>query len=147
MKSWSLVLIFAASLVNAEVVHIDNAQLKTLRAEGLTLVDVRTPGEWQQTGVVEGSQLVMLVDEAGRSDPEEWKKQMAAVSDPTQPVILICRSGNRSNVGAKILGQQNPYRKIYNVREGINGWLRAAEPVVSVKKNLEAAGIKCLPRC
>lgn len=152
MKNWSVFFLVLSVFVlaapaRAEVVHIDNAELKALIAEGLPVVDVRTPGEWQQTGVVAGSQLVMLVDEAGRSDPELWKRQMAAIADPTKPVVLICRSGNRSNVGAKILQQQNPHRKIYNVREGINGWLRSAQPVVSVKKNLETAGITCTPRC
>lgn len=152
MKNWLLSLPVLSLLVlavpaGAEVVHIGNAELKALIADGLPVVDVRTPGEWQQTGVVAGSQLVMLVDEAGRSDPELWKRQMSKVVDPTKPVVLICRSGNRSNVGARILQEQNPHRKIYNVREGINGWLRSAQPVVSVKKNLETAGITCTPRC
>jgi rhodanese-related sulfurtransferase len=148
MKSWFAAPLLAfITLAQAEIVDIDNDQLTALRAKGLPVVDVRTAGEWHQTGVVEGSQMVTLVDETGRSEPELWKKQMAGVADPNQPVVLICRSGNRSMVGAKLLAQQNPNRQIFNVRAGINGWLRASEPVVTVKKNLETAGISCTPRC
>lgn len=126
----------------AEIISIGNDELQQLTKKGVTLVDVRTAGEWDKTGVVSGTQLVTLVDESGRSDPELWKSQMSKVADPSQPVILICRSGNRSSVGAKLLEQQNPSRKIYNVRDGMNGWQRAALPTISVKKNLETAAIR-----
>ncbi len=135
-----LAALLSAIGAQAEVITIDNEELKALTAKGVTLVDVRTAGEWDKTGVVSGSQLVTLVDESGRSDPEVWKDQMSKVVDPSKPVILICRSGNRSSVGAKLLDQQNPSRKIYNAKEGMNGWQRAALPTVTVKKNIETAG-------
>jgi rhodanese-related sulfurtransferase len=129
-----LAMLLTTLSAQAEIITIGNDELKGLLAKGVTLVDVRTAGEWNQTGVISGSELVTLVDESGQTDPQAWKSQMAKVADPSQPVILICRSGKRSSAGSKLLDQQSPARKIYNVRDGMNGWQRAALPTVAVPK-------------
>lgn len=149
---FSIALAFAAALtatlpVRAEVLNIGNDELKELIRQGTPLVDIRTAGEWRQTGVVEGSQLIMLFDEQGRADPEQWVRQLEKVADPSKPIALICRSGNRTGKAAQLLAQKYPSRKIYNVREGMNGWSRAGQPVVSVQQNAKHAGITCTPAC
>lgn len=40
--------------------NVDNTQLKEHVAQGVPLYDVRRPGEWRQTGVVEGSRTDAL---------------------------------------------------------------------------------------
>lgn len=131
----------------AEVVHVGNAELQELLKQGVTLVDIRTPGEWRQTGVVAGSQLVQFVDERGKVDPETWVRQINEVADPAKPVILICRSGNRTGKASQLLSSVQPQRKIYNVREGLIGWNKAGLPMVPLQQNLQSAGIKCTPAC
>ena len=143
----STVLALAPTLLRAEVVNIGNDEFKEVLKQGLPLVDLRTPGEWQQTGVVAGSQLIMLFDEKGRADPEAWARQVEQVADPAKPLVLICRTGNRTGKAAQYLAQKYPGRKIYNVRDGITAWARAGQPVVSVQQNLKQAGIKCSPAC
>lgn len=143
----SSALTLLAGLAQAEVINIGNDELKSLLGQGVKLVDLRTAGEWKQTGVVQGSQMITLFDERGRADPEAWKKELAGVSAPDQPVILICRTGNRTGVAAKMLNETMPNRKIYNVKEGITGWMRAGQPVVSVEQNLASKGIRCSPAC
>ena len=49
---------------------VDNAQLKTLLAQGVPIYDVRRAEEWQQTGVVEGSRTLTWVDNSGQPNPE-----------------------------------------------------------------------------
>ena len=44
--------------------NVDNAQLKTLIAQGVPVYDIRRPEEWRQTGVVEGSRTLTFVDAA-----------------------------------------------------------------------------------
>lgn len=131
----------------AEVVHIDNGEFQNLMKQGVKVVDIRTPGEWKQTGVVAGSQMVQFVDERGRVDPEVFAQQLDAVVPASQPVILICRSGNRTGKAAQLLATRQPARKIYNVREGLIGWNRAGLPVVPLSQNLQQAGIRCTPAC
>lgn len=131
----------------AEVLQISNAELRKLTAQGVAVVDVRTAGEWRQTGVVAGSQLITLFDETGQADPAAWLRTLDSKVPADRPVVLICRTGNRSGKAAQLLEQRDPRRKIYNVREGITGWAAAGEPVVTLERNLAGTGITCSPRC
>lgn len=133
--------------VSAEISLVGNAELRQLAAQGVAVVDVRTAGEWRQTGVVAGSQLITLFDETGQSDPAAWLQALDRVVPADRPVVLICRTGNRSGKAALLLEQRDPRRKIYNVRDGITGWQRAGEPVISLDRNLAGTGITCSPRC
>lgn len=133
--------------VRAEIVNVGNDEFRQLVSRGLPVVDVRTAGEWRQTGVVQGSQLITLFDEQGQSDPAAWLAAVDKVAAPGKPLVLICRSGNRSGMAAQLLQQRDPRRLIYNVREGITSWARAGQPVVSLQDNLKQAGIACSPRC
>ena len=108
--------------------NIGNAELKTLLAQGTPLYDIRRPEEWRQSGVVEGSRKLTFVDAAGRANPEFLPRFSAEVAKDA-PVILICRTGNRTNALARELAAQG-YSKIYNVRDGISGWLGERNPVV-----------------
>lgn len=132
---------------HAEISQISNAELQKLTAKGVAVVDVRTAGEWRQTGVVAGSQLITLFDETGQADPAAWLRVLDSKVPAGQPVVLICRTGNRSGKAAQLLEQRDPRRKIYNVREGITGWVAGGEPVISLDRNLAGTGINCSPRC
>ncbi len=108
--------------------NIDNAQLKSLVEQGVPLYDVRRTEEWRQTGVVAGSRKLTFVDASGRPNPEFLPRFTAEV-DKNAPVVLICRTGNRTNTLARELAAQG-YTKIYNVRDGITRWIADANPVV-----------------
>lgn len=136
-----------AVTARAEQINIGNEEFKRLLAQGVSLVDVRTAGEWRQTGVVAGSRLITLFDEQGGADPVRWIKEMDRVAGPDAPVVIICRTGNRSGKAAQLLLQRDPKRKVYNVQEGITGWARAGQPVVSLQQNLTQNGGTCSPRC
>jgi rhodanese-related sulfurtransferase len=108
--------------------NIDNAQLKSLLAQGAPLYDIRRPEEWRQTGVVEGSRKLTFVDAAGRLNPEFLPRFTAEV-DKHAPVVVICRTGNRTSALARELAGMG-YSQIYNVRDGITRWIGDANPVV-----------------
>jgi rhodanese-related sulfurtransferase len=143
----ALILSLAASLAQAEIVNISNEQLKTLIKRGAPVVDLRTAGEWRQTGVVKGSQMITLFDEQGRADPAAWGQQVDKVAPADKPVILICRTGNRSGVAAQMLDKAGRKGTIYNVQAGIAAWIGEGQAVVSVQDNLKQAGIACSPKC
>lgn len=108
--------------------NIDNAELQALVAQGVPIYDVRRPEEWQQTGVVPGSRKLTFVDVSGRPNPQFLPRFSAEVSKGA-PVILICRTGSRTDTLARDLVKQG-YTRIYNVRHGITGWLGDKLPVV-----------------
>lgn len=109
--------------------NVDSAQLKTLMAEGVPLYDIRRAEEWRDTGVVEGSRKLTYVNGNGQLNPEFLSRFTAEV-DKNAPVILICRSGNRSDTLARYLVEKLGYTQVYNVRHGIGKWLSEGNPVV-----------------
>lgn len=117
-------------LAQAEVRHIGNDELKDLLRQGVALVDLRTAAEWRQTGVIPGSRLLTLFDEQGRSQPEQWRSRLEKFAPADAPVILICRSGNRTRQAAQYLDSSGRKGVVYNVRAGIDGWLREGQAVM-----------------
>lgn len=132
-------------LVRAEVVDIDSAELARLAAAGVPVIDIRTEGEWKDTGVVPGSRLITLFDERGRADAPAWLEKVKGVAKPGEPVVVICRSGNRTKVASQLLSQQGGYAKVYNVRDGIRQWAKEGRPMTPATGALAAcpAGARC----
>lgn len=108
--------------------NVDNGKLKELLAQGMPLYDIRRVEEWSQTGVVEGSRKLTFVDAAGRVNPE-FLPHFTAEVGKNEPVILICRSGNRTDALARHLVEKLGYTQVYNVRHGISRWLSEGNPV------------------
>jgi rhodanese-related sulfurtransferase len=108
--------------------HLDNADLKRMVDEGATVIDIRRPEEWQQTGVIEGSYLVTAFDEQGRLT-QEFGALFSRLADPGEPVVLICRTGNRTDFLSRLLVEQAGYREVYNVTHGITSWISSGGEV------------------
>ncbi|MEN8214359.1 MAG: rhodanese-like domain-containing protein, partial [Pseudomonadota bacterium] len=87
-----------------------------------TLVDIRRPEEWKQTGIVPGSRMITLFNSRGKVNPN-FVSELQRVSSPDKPVILICRTGNRTRAGSRMLVEQLGYKDVYNVTRGITGWI------------------------
>ncbi len=122
--SIAALLLTLALPLRAEFINLPPAELQAMLARGVPLVDVRTAPEWHQTGVVKGSHLITFFDERGRYDVEKWMAEFSKVASPDQPVILICRSGNRTGQIGRFLDTKMGYEHVYDVAGGIKAWLR-----------------------
>lgn len=127
-------LIFASllafsALARADVIDIDNAQLEKLSQSGVPVIDIRLQSEWEETGIVPGSKLLTFFDEKGRYDAAAWLEKVKPIAKSNEPVIIICRSGNRTKPVSQFLSQQAGYTTVYNVKSGIKGWIGAGMPV------------------
>lgn len=133
-----------AFAAHADIVDIDNAELARLALAGVPVIDVRTEGEWKESGVVPGSKLITLFDAQGKADPA-WLTKVKSVAKPDQPVVIICRSGNRSMVASQMLAQQGGYPKVYNVKGGIRTWAKEGRTMEPVTRAMAAcpAGARC----
>jgi len=109
--------------------NADNDQLKALLAQGVPIYDIRRPEEWRSTGVVEGSRKLTFVDAGGRPNPE-FLPRFAAEVGKDDPVVLICRTGSRTDRLGRELMEKQGYTQVYNVRHGITGWIAGNNPVV-----------------
>lgn len=108
--------------------NLDNSQLKTLLEQDVEIIDIRRPDEWQQTGIIEDSKLLTFVDANGKVNPEFLSRFTSTVAKD-EPVILICRTGNRTGQLARYLVEEMGYSNVYNVRNGIMQWIREKQPV------------------
>lgn len=113
----------------AGVTQVDNEELKALLAQGVPLYDVRRPDEWQQTGVIAGSRRLTFIDASGQVPPDFLPRFVAAVPRDA-PVVLVCRTGNRTGALSRYLVEKLGYTKVYNVSRGISGWIAEGRPVV-----------------
>jgi rhodanese-related sulfurtransferase len=109
--------------------NIDNNQLKSLVAEGVPLYDIRRPEEWKQTGIVKSSRLLTFIDGTG-NPVATFLPNFTREIGKNDPVILICRTGNRSSVLSNHLMVKMGYTKVYNVDDGIVRWISEKNPVI-----------------
>ena len=116
--------------LHADVTHVDNAALERLLRRGVPVIDIRTPEEWRDTGIIEGSHLLTFFDAQGRYDVRAWLSELAAIATPDEPFALICHSGGRSSVVSQFLDGRLGYRRVYNVPEGIAQWIAEDRPTV-----------------
>ena len=103
--------------------EIDNAQLNFLLEQKVTIVDIRRPEEWAMTGIVAGSLLLTFYDDQGNCDLQSWLSTLQPLAPPDKPLILICRTGYRTGLIGELLLEQSSYQHLYNVTDGILGWI------------------------
>lgn len=131
-------LLALAAAAHAEVIDIDNTQLEQMSNSGVPVIDIRLQSEWEETGIVAGSKLLTFYDEKGRYDAAAWLDKVASIAKPGEPVIVICRSGNRTKPVSQLLSQQAGYTTVYNVKHGIKGWIAAGRPVSPAAHTISA---------
>jgi len=131
-------LLLASLAAQAEIIDVDNAEFARLMAAGVPVIDIRTAAEWEETGIVAGSRLITFFDERGQADPAAWLDKARAVAQPGEPVLIICRSGNRTRAVSRFLSQQAGYAKVYNVRDGIKSWIKESRPLTPAAQTLAA---------
>lgn len=131
-------LTLASLLAHAEIIDIDNAELARLIQSGVPLIDIRTQPEWEETGIIAGSRLLTFFDERGRADPGPWLDKVKPLAKTSEPIIVICRSGNRTKAVSQFLSQQAGYSRVYNVKNGIKGWIGTGGAIVPAKQSIAA---------
>jgi len=115
--------------------EVDVKQFKQLQASGVPIIDIRTPQEWRETGIIKGSHMMMFFDATGKVDTPKWMKELSKVSpDKKSPIIIYCAHANRSKVLGKWLTKEQGYQKVYELKGGIAyGWIDLGESTVKVK--------------
>lgn len=109
-----------------------------VQAGAITLIDIRTPGEWRQTGVAAGA---VRIDMRNPKGPQGFVDAVLAQvqGDRNAPIALICRTGSRTTHMQKVLEEQG-FTRVYNVKEGMAGsaagpgWIKRGLPIEACKQ-------------
>ena len=114
----------------AEIVDVNNEQIKELSKNNIPIVDIRRSSEWDQTGVVPKSILLTFFDKQGNYNFDEWYDKLRLEIDEDRPIILICRTGRRTKIIAEMMDKKFD-NVIYNAKNGITSWID--EKLITVK--------------
>ena len=117
----------------ADVVDVNNEQILELSKTNIPIVDVRSSSEWDQTGVIPTSILLTFFDKEGNYDLDKWYEKLLLEIEEGEPIILICRSGNRSRIIAEMMDKEFD-NVIYNAKRGITSWID--EKLIIVKPQI-----------
>ena len=119
-----IVFILQIRLVFADIVDVNNEEIIELLNANTSIVDVRRNFEWEQTGVIPNSILLTFFDDEGNYNFDKWYEELSLEVNVNDPIILICRSGNRSKIIAKMMDEKYN-NKFYNAKNGIKSWINA----------------------
>jgi rhodanese-related sulfurtransferase len=100
--------------------NLDAAQAAELiKQEPVLILDVRTTEEYRE-GHIKDSVLIPV---------QELEKRVGEISGHLQkPVLVYCRSGNRSVTASKILISKG-FQHLYHMKGGIKDWIRHGLPL------------------
>ncbi len=115
----------------ADIIDVNNKQIQELLKNNIQIVDIRRSSEWDQTGVVPKSILLTFFDKEGNYNYDEWYEKLLLEIEGSKPIILICRTGRRTNIIAKMMEIKKFDNVIYNAKSGITSWID--EKLITVK--------------
>lgn len=119
------VLLGPLDAIGAETTRITAAEaLERARAGGLTIVDIRRPDEWAETGLAENAERATIRSPRGNRG---FLARIAEITggDKSAPIGLICARGVRSHHAANLLRKRG-FSNIYDINEGMLGNARGA---------------------
>lgn len=93
-----------------QVINVNNEQFSKVRAQGVPIIDVRTPEEFAASHIPGAVNV-----------PMDQLNDVSAGWDPAQPVAVYCATGARSANAAQIL-EARGFAKVYNLTQGIAAW-------------------------
>lgn len=119
----ALLLLLSCTQDGAAQSKIDAAHTEAMLKidSSVQLVDLRSPGELQETGRIAGAKTINF------SAPE-FQTQIAQL-DRDKPVILYCAAGGRSARAAAQLTKMG-FKNVYNYAGGMNDWLAKGKKTV-----------------
>ena len=115
----------------AEIYEVNNEKIKMLLKSDVPLIDIRTEGEWYETGVIKSSYLMTFFDKDGGYDFRKWMIEVGEITNENGPVIIICRSGRRSRIVSNMIIKENGEYQIYHATNGIKSWIESNNKTVT----------------
>jgi len=98
----------------------------------IKIIDIRTPAEWHETGLLKGSIPIMFFDERGQFNMNTFLRELNRHIKKGEEFALICRTGSRTSVLSVYLDAQLGY-KVINIRGGILYAISSKLPIESYK--------------
>jgi len=108
MKKILFILLLCSSASFAEV--INQYPTQALLDSKMKIIDIRTPGEWKDTGLLEGAIPITFFDERGKFDLIAFLGELRLHVNEGEEFALICHVGSRTEILSDFLS------KTYNMK-------------------------------
>ena len=131
MKKILLILSLVSVSLFADFKTVDVEEFAKLQAKGYPVIDIRTPMEWKQTGIIKGAHKMMFFSPQGQPDLAGWFFELGhIVKDKKEPILIYCAHANRSKSLGEGLSKMG-FENVYELKGGIeNGWMKAGKKTV-----------------
>lgn len=117
MKKILSILLLLLSSSFAEVINQYPSQ--ELIDSGITIIDIRTPAEWKDTGLIKGAVPITFFDERGNYDVYVFMKELNTHVKEGEKFALICHVGSRTSLLSDFLDQEY-HMKVINLLGGMD---------------------------
>lgn len=123
--------LFAFCVYAAELGVITTDQLETFQStENALVIDIRTQQEWDATGTIPSSSRIEYFDSEGKYNTSVWLAKLKQLKKSTDlPIVLVCRSGHRSEMVGQQLTKQLGMKNIYHLKGGIMSWINSGREI------------------
>ena len=127
-------LLSLAIVVTSLFAEITNAHPDmTFLNKKIPTVDIRTEGEWKETGILKGAIPITFFDEKGGYDIPKFLKELSSKVDVKKPFALICRTGSRTKIVSNFLSEKMGYH-VYDLNGGMIYAASNKLPIIPYKK-------------
>jgi rhodanese-related sulfurtransferase len=86
-------------------------------AKKIKIFDIRTQGEWKQTGIIKDSIPLTFFDERGQYNVQAFLAGLSKHVKKGESFALICATGNRTHMVSNFLGKNG--FPVINLKGGI----------------------------
>jgi len=107
MRKIILILVLFLSALHAQLIR-EPISMQYINS-GMPIVDIRTVGEWEETGIIKGAIPLEFFDARGHYDLDKFLKELNAKVDTKKRFGLICNSGSRTRILAAFLANKLGY--------------------------------------
>ena len=102
--------------------QMNSNELLDAQSKGAVIIDIRREDEWIKTGIIEGAQTITAFSKTGNLNQDFQQKFLSIVPSLKTPVVLYCRTGNRTAKLGNALVSQLGYSNLSHLSKGITGW-------------------------
>jgi rhodanese-related sulfurtransferase len=104
--------------------QMNSDELLEAQTKGALIVDIRREDEWQKTGIIDGAKTITAFTKNGRLHQDFQQSFSALVPSLKTPIVLYCRTGNRTTKLGNALVSQIGYSNLSHLSNGITGWIK-----------------------
>ena len=116
-----------------EIKNINNIELIDQQKKGSLVIDIRRKEEWIKTGIIKESETITAYTIRGEMLSEFKDEVLSLIKDTNKPIILYCKSGNRSKKLAKEMINNWGFSNVSHLTNGITGWKDSGNKTVVFK--------------